>query len=93
MHTVIATDLACADETKTSHAREQIQQFKDHKNSTEVFFTAPKFMDKLAGTDSLRLAIEAGISDTEIRRSWQQGLNDYRRKRAPYLLYPLVAVP
>ncbi|MCX6194851.1 MAG: DUF1343 domain-containing protein, partial [Cytophagales bacterium] len=36
----------------------------------EKFFTSPAFFDKLAGTDSLRLAIIAGKSEKEIRDSW-----------------------
>ena len=40
--------------------------FKQHN---EVFFTAPAFMDKLSGTDQLRLQIEQGLSQAEIRAS------------------------
>ena len=53
-----------------------------------VFFNSPKFMDKLAGTDKLRKAIEAGQSEKQIRQSWQQDLSDFKAKRVPYLLYP-----
>ena len=59
--------------------------FKQHN---EVFFTAPAFMDKLAGTDQLRLQIEQGLSQTEIRASWQAELQQFRQQRQPYLLYP-----
>lgn len=64
------------------------QQFIESNDADLVFFTAPDFMDKLAGTDELRLAIQAGKSEREIRQSWQQGLNDYKRMRTPYLIYP-----
>ena len=59
--------------------------FKQHN---EVFFNAPAFMDKLAGTDQLRLQIEQGLSQTEIRASWQAELQQFRQQRQPYLLYP-----
>ena len=59
--------------------------FKQHN---EVFFTAPAFMDKLAGTDQLRLQIEQGLTDTAIRASWQPGLQQFMLQRRPYLLYP-----
>lgn len=53
----------------------------------EKFFTSPSFFDKLAGTDSLRLAIIAGRSEKEIRDSWEPGLVQYRKMRQNYLLY------
>ncbi|MBD1584032.1 exo-beta-N-acetylmuramidase NamZ family protein [Pseudoalteromonas sp. S16_S37] len=53
----------------------------------EAFFTHPKFMDKLAGTDKLRLAIESGQSLAQIKKSWQADLAKFKRRRQPYLLY------
>lgn len=53
----------------------------------EKFFTSPSFFDKLAGTDSLRLAIITGRSEKEIRDSWEPGLVQYRKMRQNYLLY------
>jgi uncharacterized protein YbbC (DUF1343 family) len=52
------------------------------------FFTSTNFMDKLAGTDELRKAIENGVSIDEIRKSWQPDLAQYILMRQPYLLYP-----
>lgn len=49
------------------------------------FFTS--FFSKLAGTDQLRRQIEAGLSEDEIRASWQQGLSDFQKIRHQYLLY------
>lgn len=43
--------------------------------------------DILAGTDQLRLHLEAGTSLKEIARSWDEGKEAFLRKRAPYLLY------
>ena len=53
----------------------------------ESFFTSPAFFDKLAGTDSLRLAMIAGKSEQEIRASWQPALNQYKEMRKRYLIY------
>ena len=53
-----------------------------------TFFNSPKFMDKLSGTDKLRKAILSGKSAVEIRKSWQVGLQEFKQKRKPYLLYP-----
>lgn len=52
------------------------------------FFNSPAFMDKLAGTDQLRLQIEQGQSEAQIRQSWQSGLQVFLNTRKAYLLYP-----
>jgi uncharacterized protein YbbC (DUF1343 family) len=45
-------------------------------------------MDKLSGTDKLRLAIEAGLSAEQIRAQWQPQLDAFKQLRSQYLLYP-----
>ena len=45
------------------------------------------FFIKLAGTKKLREQIEAGISETEIRKSWGKGLNEFKEMRKKYLIY------
>ncbi|KAF7772167.1 hypothetical protein PCIT_a2183 [Pseudoalteromonas citrea] len=50
-------------------------------------FTHASFMDKLAGTDKLRLAIEGGDSQRVIKQRWQRPLQHYLQRRQPYLLY------
>ncbi len=45
------------------------------------------FFDKLAGTDQLRKQIQAGMSEEEIRNSWQPALDNYILIRKRYLLY------
>ena len=52
-----------------------------------TFFERADFMDKLAGTNKLRLAIEAGRSAEQIKQGWQSGLTRFKAQRAPYLLY------
>lgn len=52
------------------------------------FFIHPNFMDKLAGTDKLRLAIESGKTAEQIKLDWQTGLNSFKKRRKAYLLYP-----
>ncbi|MBC3765653.1 DUF1343 domain-containing protein [Neptunicella marina] len=58
----------------------------DEKGLT--FFTRASFMDKLAGTDKLRLAIEQGTSMQALHQQWQDGIAQFRQQRQPYLLYP-----
>lgn len=52
------------------------------------FFTSAAYFDKLAGTDALRLQLTSGKSEAEMRKTWQPGLNNYKKIRAKYLLYP-----
>lgn len=54
--------------------------------SVRPFFT--KFFTLLAGTPELRRQIESGLGADEIHASWQPGLDAFRKRRAPYLLYP-----
>jgi uncharacterized protein YbbC (DUF1343 family) len=56
--------------------------FKDSEN----FFTP--YFDKLAGTDRLRLDIQSGKSEDEIRKGWETDLSAFKKIRSKYLLYP-----
>jgi len=60
----------------------------------EKFFITPKsgkptdyFFNKLAGNDALQKQIIAGASEKEIRASWAEGLNAFKKIRKKYLLY------
>jgi len=68
-----------------------ISWFNAFKAQNLEFFTRASFMDKLSGTDKLRKAIIAGQSAKQIKHSWQQGLNEFKILREPYLLYPETA--
>ncbi len=43
--------------------------------------------DRLAGTDSLRLQIEKGYSEQQIRQSWKKELQQFMHIRKKYLMY------
>ncbi|WP_309612481.1 DUF1343 domain-containing protein [Flavobacterium sp.] len=45
------------------------------------------FFTKLAGTKKLQQQIEVGISEAEIRKSWEKGLSDFKEMRKKYLIY------
>ncbi|MDB5295265.1 MAG: hypothetical protein JWO31_1248 [Phycisphaerales bacterium] len=45
-------------------------------------------IDKLAGTTEFRKQIIAGLSEEEIRKTWEPGLSAFRTLRQKYLLYP-----
>ena len=52
------------------------------------FFLNGKFFDKLAGTEKLRKQIRSGASEKLIRKSWEKDLENFRKIRKKYLLYP-----
>lgn len=52
------------------------------------FFLPSLFIDKLAGTDSLRKQILAGMTEPQIRETWRDDLQQYAAIRRKYLLYP-----
>ena len=52
-----------------------------------VFFNP--FFTKLAGQELLQEKIENGWTAQQIRASWKEDVENYKRLRAPYLLYPL----
>lgn len=52
----------------------------------ENFFN--KGIDRLAGTDELARQIKAGMSEADIRKSWEPKLQQFKNIRKKYLLYP-----
>ena len=51
------------------------------------FFLKNNFFDRLAGTTELRRQIEAGMSEEDIRATWQPGLDKFKKTREKYLIY------
>ena len=45
------------------------------------------FFTKLAGTKKLQQQIESGVSESDIRKSWNKDLIDFKEMRKKYLLY------
>ena len=56
------------------------------QHSDEPFFT--DYINTLAGTKTLKKQIQSGLSEIEIKKSWQPELQAYAQKRKKYLLYP-----
>ncbi len=54
----------------------------------KAFFLKNRFIDKLSGSDQLRKQIESGVSEKEIRKSWEKDLDSFKQIRKKYLLYP-----
>jgi len=60
--------------------------YRDFPQKT-TFFLENNFFDKLAGNAILQQQIKVGSSATEIRQSWQEGLQRFKTMRKKYLLY------
>lgn len=52
------------------------------------FFARPRWFDLLAGTKKLRFQIVRGLTEKEIKESWKPALDQYKKMRKKYLLYP-----
>jgi len=81
-------DLREIDPDKHTFTLKYILDFYRKMPDKSTFFSRPEFFDKLAGTDELRKQIIAGKSEAEIRRSWEEDLEAYRKMRGKYLIYP-----
>ncbi len=64
-----------------------LDAYRNYEDKSE-FFLKNGFFDRLAGSDRLRKQILAGASESEIRESWQEDLENFKKIREKYLLYP-----
>jgi uncharacterized protein YbbC (DUF1343 family) len=62
-----------------------IDFYNDLSTQTEFF---KDYLTLLAGTEELRKQIELGLTEEQIRATWQPSLNAYKVMRKQYLLYP-----
>ena len=53
----------------------------------DTFFLANNFLHKLAGNDVLMKQIKKGMSEKEIKKSWEPKLTTFKKIRKKYLLY------
>jgi uncharacterized protein YbbC (DUF1343 family) len=61
-----------------------IEAYKQCSEKEEFFNT---FFDTLAGTDKLKKQIIAGKTAKEIKASWEEGLEEFKKVRRKYLIY------
>jgi uncharacterized protein YbbC (DUF1343 family) len=53
----------------------------------DTFFLKTNFINKLAGNDIFAQQIKDGVSETDIRKSWEPALSEFKKIRKKYLLY------
>ena len=61
-----------------------IETYKQCSEKEEFF---NDFFNTLAGTDKLKKQIIAGMTVREIKASWQEGLEEFKKIRSKYLIY------
>ncbi|MCC9066408.1 exo-beta-N-acetylmuramidase NamZ family protein [Flavobacterium piscisymbiosum] len=61
-----------------------IKAYQNTSDKTKFF---NQFFTKLAGTKKLQQQIESGVSENEIRKSWQKDLEAFKKMRKAYLIY------
>lgn len=81
----IATENDIAD-AKRGIQLEYLMDMYQRYPDKEKFFNS--FFEKLAGTRALRQQIIDGMDAQSIRESWKPGLDQFRKIRKKYLLYP-----
>ncbi|MFN7327363.1 MAG: exo-beta-N-acetylmuramidase NamZ domain-containing protein [Chitinophagales bacterium] len=62
--------------------------FFENSPIKDDFFNSNQFFNLLAGNQTLRIQLEQGCSEEEIRASWWPGIVQFRKMRDNYLLYP-----
>jgi uncharacterized protein YbbC (DUF1343 family) len=62
--------------------------FYQKSSKKETFFTNEKFFNLLAGNDSILADLKAGRKLSEVEAKWQNDLQEFKKLRKNYLLYP-----
>ena len=83
--TCYGEDLSDAAKVNQLELKWLINAYKATEDKSKFFIP---FYTKLAGTKKLQQQIENGINETEIRKSWKEGLETFKATRKPYLIYP-----
>jgi uncharacterized protein YbbC (DUF1343 family) len=81
-------DLSSIDAYKLGFSLKYIIGFYQKAPDKNKYILGTNFLDKLYGSDQLRLQLEAGVPESKIRQSWQPALNAYKTMRKKYVLYP-----
>lgn len=82
-------DLSQIDARKQVFTLKYVIDYYQKSDDKAKFFNSPAFFDKLAGSDTLRKQIMAGLTEKQIRGTWKTDLEKYKKIRKNYLLYEL----
>jgi uncharacterized protein YbbC (DUF1343 family) len=69
-----------------------MELYRNHPDKAKFFDSSLSremgTIERLIGVDLFRKQIVEGVSEEEIRKSWEPGLSQYKEMRKKYLLYP-----
>ncbi len=82
--TCYGENLSKIEKVKRLELKWLIKAYTTTQDKSKFFNT---FFTKLAGTKKLQEQIEAGKTEEEIRKNWQEGLNQFNMVRKKYLIY------
>lgn len=74
------------EKVKNELSLKYLLKFYNEFPEKEKFFN--NYFNTLAGNKTLKEQIKKGMSEKEIKATWQKDLNAYKEKRKKYLLYP-----
>lgn len=77
-------DLSAVAKVKQLELKWLIKAYNETTDKTKFFNS---YFTKLAGTKKLQQQIETGVSEKEIRKSWEKGLTAFKKMREKYLIY------
>ena len=77
-------DLSSIDFVDKLEIKWLLKAYNNSKNKDKFF---NNFFNKLAGNKKLKEQIQANWSETAIRATWKEGLDDFKLLRTPYLIY------
>lgn len=81
------TTLTSEELAKEKFTLKYVLMMYDSFTDKSKFFLASGYFNKLAGNDELMQQIKAGLTEDEIRISWQDDLHNFKILRKKYLIY------
>lgn len=80
-------DLRQVDARKQGFTIKYVLDFYQKAEDKNKFYINTASFDRLVGSDNLRKQMADGLTETEIRKTWQKDLDSYKALRKKYLLY------
>ena len=81
---VFGVDLRMNEAKRELNIKYLIDFYNNLKDENEFF---GKYFYRIAGNKNLETQIKKGLSEKEIRISWEKDINEYKKMRKKYLLY------
>ena len=85
-------DVSVLRQTKQINLSWIIELYRAHPDKEKFFDSSLSnqigVIEYLIGSGKFRDQIAQGVSEEEIRESWEPGLSNYKKMRENYLLYP-----